>query len=76
MHEEWKMKIIFDHSAECNGKKKTSRENQEFFEFETKRKIKWQAYWRPIQSVVALLHRIDGILPVVTGYFSQTFVVT
>ena len=39
--------------------KKTSRENQKFFEFETKRKIKWQAYWRPIQSVVALLHLID-----------------
>ena len=47
-----------------------------FFEFETKRKIKWQAYWRPIQSVVSLLHRIDGIVSIVTSYFSQTFIFT
>ena len=71
-----KRKTFLSIPRNATAKKKTSRKPGNFFEFEMKRKIKWQADWCPIQSIVALLHRIDGILSVVMGYFSQTFIFT
>jgi len=66
VHGEWKNKTIFARNA--TAKNKHHEKTRRFIEFEMKRKIKWQADWHPIQSVVDLLHRIDGIVSVVTGY--------
>ena len=61
---------------ECNGEKKNHLITRKFCEFDLKRKIKKKVDWGQIYCVQDFLHRIDGILSVVTGYFSRKNIIT
>ena len=49
-------------------KKNITRKPGNLLNLKWNARLKWQADWHLIQSVVDLLHRIDGIVSVVTGY--------